>query len=114
MEISFIGDILYKIETIFCRNFKLFIGKHEKTMQVLFLMIYIALQMILALCIINPLVTVIIIAFLFFLALERIFVYIWLDYERNKLKFKEEELRKQYSKLRALAFEEITKLKKKR
>lgn len=36
-DVSIIGRVLYNLETEVCNNFELFIGRHEKTIEVLFL-----------------------------------------------------------------------------
>lgn len=65
-------------------------------------MAYVLLQIILAFYVHSVLVTLIIISFLFFLALERIFVHIWLDYERKRLKNREELIKKEIHNYRQL------------
>lgn len=109
---SYSGRIFCYFDLI-CHNFKIFVGKHEKTFEIIFLLFYIILQVIIGFIVINPWITMIIILFLFLLALERIIVHIWLDYERKQLKLKEEELKARYKQLEDLAYSEVTKLKEK-
>lgn len=109
---SIIGRIFYNFENKVCLNFKTFVGKHEKTVEIMFLIIYFLLQGILAFYISNPIVTLIIIIFLLFLALERIFVHIWLEYEREKLDIIGKESKEQYDELKFNAYREINSLKR--
>jgi hypothetical protein len=108
--LSFTGRLFYNLGKI-CSNFKLFIGEHERTIEIIFLTIFFLLQGFLALYLRNPYVTLIVIIFLFFLALERIFVHIWLDYERLQLKEEEDKLGKDYYELRNISYLEQAKLK---
>jgi len=109
---SLVGKFLYNFERKICYNLRKFIGKHERTIEILFLILFFSLQGLLAFYVFNPIVTLVVIIFLFFLALERIFVHIWLDYEREQLKLTEDKLRENYRKLRTLAYQEVFKLHK--
>lgn len=112
-SLSFTGRFLFNFENQICKNFKLFIGKHEKTVEIAFLVIYVIIQIILAIIVLNAIVAILIISFLFFLALERIFVHIWLDYERELLKKKEDEIKNNFYNFRNFANKEIYNLKSK-
>ena len=111
MNTSLIGKILYNFEKNICHNLKLFIGKHERTTEIIFLLLYILLQCLLALVILEQIVTLIIICFLFLLALERIFVHIGLDYRKEQLENREEISKEKYEELRFTCYNKINYLK---
>ncbi|MBT4135337.1 hypothetical protein HOD75_00775 [archaeon] len=113
MKISLIGRLLYNFENIICKNFRKFIGNHEKTIEVLFLITYVTLQLILLYFLPKTIIASIVIIFLFLLTLERITVHIWLDEERKKIKRETEKLRKDYAELKDLAYQEIYNIKQK-
>jgi len=107
-DISKFGYLLYYIEFKLCKNIKRFIGRNEKFIEVLFLVIFFILQGFLAYYSFNIIVTFIVIVFLFFLALERIFIHIWLDYDREVLKGIEKTSKEKYDELRFNAYEEMS------
>lgn len=72
MGMSITGRILYNIEMKFCHNFKLFLRRHDTSMEVLFLLIYVVLQGFLIYIVQKPIIGVFILLFLFFISFERI------------------------------------------
>lgn len=108
--VSLFGRFLINLD-VFCHNLKIFIGIHEKTFEILFLISYIILQLILVFCFPDVKVSILVILLLFFLSLERIFSHIWLENESKKLKLKEKILDDKYNELLFYAREEIARLK---
>ncbi|MBT4376501.1 hypothetical protein HOD29_03955 [archaeon] len=111
---SLTGKFLNNFEKIICYNSRKFIGNHEKTLEILFLSIYVTLQLILISFFPKTEITIIVITFLFFLSLERILVHIWMQEEKKKFELKEEKIKQKVTKLRMHYTKEINKLKKKR
>jgi len=66
------------------------------------------LQGILDLYIFDRIVTLIIIIFLLFLSLERIFTHIWLEYDREQLAKREEASKKNYSEFKDNTYSHIS------
>jgi hypothetical protein len=83
-----VGELFFRIEVLLY-NIRTFIGRHEKTFEIIFLFIYVLLQLWLAYSFPKSVVTIIVIIFLFFLSIERIFVRISSDYKIKKLDNKE-------------------------
>jgi len=104
-EISILGRILYNIDYKICYNIKKFTGRHEKTLEIIFLSLYVLLQIILGFIATNQAVTLIIILFLFFLGLERIFLHVRIDYEREKIEKLKEELKNEFENLKQAFYE---------
>ncbi len=107
---TLIGKIFNYIEKAICNNLRNFVGKHEQTTNILFLITYIILQLILVYCFPKPIVTLIVILFLFFLSLERIILRIWLDEEKRRYDLKEQKIKEKISILRNFYTNERTKL----
>lgn len=112
IKLSILGHIFNYIDKYFCHNLREFIGRRERTVEIIFLIIFFLLQGILAILVQNRFVTILIIIFLFFLALERIFIHIWLEYKREKLSNTEKKSKEKYEELRFSAYHEINKLQK--
>jgi len=104
-EISWLGYLLYNFETKVCKNIKHFIGRNEKTIEIAFVIIFFVLQGILAFYVFNLVVTLIIITFLLFLALERISIHIWLEYQNELIKRKDERSTEAYTKFKDNAYQ---------
>ena len=111
-KLSIMRRKFHTFEKNVCQNLKIFIGKHERTVEIIFLIIFFVLQGILAFYSLDKYITLIVIIFLFFLALERIFVHIWLEYEREQLNKIREKSKEKYDELRFNAYHEINKLHK--
>lgn len=107
---SLFGRFLHHLEKSICNNLNKFIGRHEKVIEVFFLMLFILLQIGLAIHSKSRIVTCIIIIFLFLLALERISVHVWLDYERKGLAKREEKIKNKAKSLRLFHIHERSKL----
>ena len=76
-NLSFNGK-LFILFSRFCKNFKSFLSMHNTIIEIIFLMIYVLLQLILVVSIYffnlytNLIIGIFIVLFLFFLSLERI------------------------------------------
>ncbi|MAG07195.1 hypothetical protein CMI46_00045 [Candidatus Pacearchaeota archaeon] len=100
MKLSPIGKLCYNFEKQISHNLRYFIGNHEKTVEIFFLSIYFSLQIFLLFLVREIIVAVFIIVFLFFLSLERISVYVWLQVEREKIEKKEISIKNKTNSLR--------------
>ena len=107
-ELSRFGCFLYNLEFKFCKNIRIFIGRNEKTIEIIFIFLFFTLQGLLAFYVFNLSVTFMIILFLLLLSLKRICIHIWLDYERESIKRAEDKSKEIYDNLRFNAYQEIT------
>jgi len=112
MGLSLIGRIFHNFEMKLSRNCRLFIGKHEKTIEIIFLIIYFSLQALLVFLVRETIVALIVITFLLFLSFERIFLHIWLDYKKEQIKRTEDIITDDFINLRMLNNTEISRLNK--
>jgi len=107
-EMSGVGCFLHNFEFKICKNIRIFIGRNEKTIEIFFLILFFVLQGILAFYVSDPIVTLIIIIFLLFLSLERIFTHIWLEYDREQLARREDKSKENYSKFKDNTYQHIS------
>jgi len=72
MGMSIIGKFFYSIDRYVYHNIKQFLKTHENSLEIIFLGIYVLLQLFLAFFVKGTVISIFIILFLFFLSLERI------------------------------------------
>lgn len=111
-RVSLFGNFLYGFELFFLKNIRNFIGRNEKMIEISFLIMYFVIQGYLAFRIQEVKITIIIMILLLALSIERISIYIWKDYEKEKLDFKEKNSRSLFQTTKDVMLEKIHSLEK--
>jgi hypothetical protein len=103
MQISLSGRFFFNLDRI-CTNFKLFIRRHTNTTDIIFLMLYVLLQILLVLSIslfgtenIGFIISLFVILFLFLVSLERIV----LQFRFKQAQEDKDEIQRQYFELKS-------------
>jgi len=87
---SIIGKGFYCFDVFLCENIKIFIKRHEKSVEVIFLLIYVILQILLVQQKVS--ISIFIIWLLFFLSFERILVHLKAQLDKETLEKKQKEI----------------------
>jgi len=87
-KISFIGKKLLRQDKR-CYNFKQYIKKHDVCIEIIFLMVYVFLNICLILTIRDRKISLFVVVLLFFISLERIIVHLKMRLERANLQNRE-------------------------
>jgi len=74
-------------------NIKLFIKRHDNSIEVIFLMIYVFLNICLVLSIVDKKVSLFVVGLLFFIALERVIVHLKMRADKEDLNKREEVMK---------------------
>lgn len=111
MKMSFIGRMLFFFDKYIYLNFKLFLKKHDSSIELIFLTIYALLQGMLAWFIKDVIISIFIVLFLFFLSLERICIRFKAQLQKEEYERKEKDVRSKISRLLFLSDNIIDKIK---
>ncbi len=112
LPITIIGRVFYNFEHIICNNLKLYLLRHEKSVEILFLFFYIIIQGFLLWITENKYIGLFILLFLFLISIEKSLMHLRFELVKNKINRKEEKTKSAFKTHRNISRYHITQLRK--